>query len=498
MADFNTTQKEEILIERIRRYGLGYENDSDCPKYVILRIALACALKAEITSLDSPQFRALGGEKGAEKGGENGKEYHLEQITNKGKKDEDFDLLIRALLYLKHKDELKRVGCDIFKDEKAYLEILSRYIKKGLFELDCSYKNSDCFFQWCLENLNLRESSGANRGESGESSESSRGESPSSESYEARLKDYCKRLGIGINIIQSADSPRSHNIKMELEDSTKIRFFEKNAEVLDREFGSAVIVEPNLNGESRMYRIQITKDESAWRILGQKELQTALDSLQKLDFELGIFAGIDVENEPFYFDLKAAPHLLVAGTTGSGKTQLLRCFLTCLLQNKNANITVIDPKSGAGFAAFKNRLNLVGTAEASEVLAALKEEMDSRYKRAAAGEKFENMGYEILLVDELADLFMNDKTAQEKLTLLAQKGRECRIHLILATQRPDSATLVGLLRSNIPSRIALKVQKSTESKIILDEVGAEKLSGRGDMLVKLSGKPTRRVFGVAF
>jgi S-DNA-T family DNA segregation ATPase FtsK/SpoIIIE len=104
--------------------------------------------------------------------------------------------------------------------------------------------------------------------------------------------------------------------------------------------------------------------------------------------------------------------------------------------------------------------------------------------------------YHVVVVEELADLFSQSRAAEPPLVRLAQKGRAAGIHLILATQRPDAETLSGQLRSNIPSRIALTVQKSTESKIILDETGAERLTGRGDMLLRLAGEPTRRVHGV--
>lgn len=101
----------------------------------------------------------------------------------------------------------------------------------------------------------------------------------------------------------------------------------------------------------------------------------------------------------------------------------------------------------------------------------------------------------IVIIDELNDLVGQDKDINATLVRLAQKARECKIHLVLASQRPDSATFSGALRSNIPSRIALSVQKGTESKIILDEVGAEKLSGKGDMLIKCNGEIIR-AFGV--
>lgn len=93
-------------------------------------------------------------------------------------------------------------------------------------------------------------------------------------------------------------------------------------------------------------------------------------------------------------------------------------------------------------------------------------------------------GWIVVAVDELADLITQDKVTEDRLVQLASKARAAGIHLILATQRPDAKTFSGLLRSNCPARIALKVQRSTESSIILDETGAESLLGKGDMLIK--------------
>jgi S-DNA-T family DNA segregation ATPase FtsK/SpoIIIE len=107
-------------------------------------------------------------------------------------------------------------------------------------------------------------------------------------------------------------------------------------------------------------------------------------------------------------------------------------------------------------------------------------------------------GWIVVAVDELADLVMQGKpgkSAEEKLVQLAQKARSAGIHLILATQRSDAKTFSGLLRSNCPARIALKVQKSTESNIILDETGAESLLGKGDMLIKGVGLSMQRAHG---
>lgn len=485
MADFNTNHREELVISRVGE-GFDFKEENDFSKYFALRVALAWALNAPCLPLESPDWERKRLE------GERGKEYHLEQITGKGKdKKEDFDLLIRSMLYIKHKEELDRDKKDIFSNEKEYLKILSRYIQRGLYELNNTYKSSDCFYQWCLDNLHL----------SSKQEEQTK-ENPKNNDvgYFPKLQDYFKKQGIGIRLVNKEDSYRHHICKIELLDSAKIQVFKNKSQYLDDELGQSIYIE-QVKGISRTYSIQIPKSKEQWRPLSLPELKQGLEVLRKQNFELGVFAGMSVEKEPFCFDLKTAPHLLVAGATRSGKSVCLKITILCLLKNENVEIAIIDSgKVGGSFKEFMNGKNIEiidDVKKALESVESLAEEMENRYKAHAKGESFESMPYKILIVDELSDLIKQNKDIETHLIRLAQKAREARIHLVLATQRPDSATLSGSLRSNVPSRIALKVQKSTESKIILDEVGAEKLTGNGDMLIKLGdGSSLQRIIGI--
>jgi len=144
---------------------------------------------------------------------------------------------------------------------------------------------------------------------------------------------------------------------------------------------------------------------------------------------------------------------------------------------------------------------------ARERLIELGAEMDSRYQYfmsagvsniVEARKRGIILPYIVVFIEELADLILQDRGIEDHIVRLAQKARAAGIHLILATQRPDSKTFSGLIRSNIPARIALTVQRGTESSIILDETGAENLLGKGDMLVKARpGREADRVHGVA-
>ncbi|KVP61625.1 hypothetical protein WJ90_26410 [Burkholderia ubonensis] len=139
------------------------------------------------------------------------------------------------------------------------------------------------------------------------------------------------------------------------------------------------------------------------------------------------------------------------------------------------------------------------------MLEALCAEMDMRYSIFSqlsvnniteARRKGKSIPYIVCVIEEMADLLMEDDGVEQLIARLAQKARAAGIHLVLATQRPDAKTVTGLIRSNVPGRIALTVQKGTESTIILDETGAESLLGAGDMLVRLAGEGLRRAHGV--
>ena len=190
----------------------------------------------------------------------------------------------------------------------------------------------------------------------------------------------------------------------------------------------------------------------------------------------------------------------MAGTTGSGKSVCVNALLLSLIyfaKQKDVKLALIDPKQ-VEFAQWRNCGCLyseiaTSVAEAIILLDELVIEMEARYAQfehlgvknliEAHGNGFKD-GWIVVAVDELAVLITQDKATEEKLIHLATKARAAGIHLILATQRPDAKTFSGLLRSNCPARIALKVSKNDDSRIILDETGAESLLGKGDMLIK--------------
>lgn len=206
--------------------------------------------------------------------------------------------------------------------------------------------------------------------------------------------------------------------------------------------------------------------------------------------DLSFIVGLDNEDNILKADLKELPHLLVAGTTGSGKTAFLHSLIYQFI-SKHVDLYLIDGKSGFEFGKYSDEAKVV--IENEDIVPTLKniiEEMESRFSSGDIASKKPI----VVIVDEFVDLIMQKSMVEDLFVRLAQKGRQTKIHIILATQRPDAQVMKGVLRSNIPSRIAFKVQKSTESKIILDETGAEELFGKGDMLFS-NGKEMKRLQG---
>jgi S-DNA-T family DNA segregation ATPase FtsK/SpoIIIE len=224
---------------------------------------------------------------------------------------------------------------------------------------------------------------------------------------------------------------------------------------------------------------------------------------------VSVWLGKDISGAAVWTDLARMPHLLIAGTTGSGKSGCLNTLLTSVLLRAtpdDVRLILIDPKriELSHFEAVPHLLTPVVSSpkEASAVLANCLAEMERRYERLAtvrarslteANRAFRQRGeptlpYVLVVIDELADLMMVAPQAVEDAVIrLAQKSRAVGIHLVLATQRPSVDVITGMIKANVPSRIAFAVSSQTDSRVILDSGGAEALLGQGDMLFKPLG-----------
>jgi S-DNA-T family DNA segregation ATPase FtsK/SpoIIIE len=202
-------------------------------------------------------------------------------------------------------------------------------------------------------------------------------------------------------------------------------------------------------------------------------------------------------------DLAQNPHMIIAGTTGSGKSALLHNIIANMLNYNDCIMYLVDPKN-IEFHEYEERMarnvNVSYTYdETMFVLDSLISTMDERYRLMASGQKATDFPYILLVVDEFADLIMQDRDNQfyTKLCRLAQKCRAARISIILATQRPSVNIINGSIKANFPARIACKVASQADSKVVMDGTGAEHLLGKGDALLRDNFRQLER-FQVAY
>lgn len=222
---------------------------------------------------------------------------------------------------------------------------------------------------------------------------------------------------------------------------------------------------------------------------------------------LTVALGLDISGQPIITDLKKMPHGLVAGATGSGKSVCINSILISLLYKATPDqvkLMLVDPKV-VELAPYNDLPHLISPVitDAKQATAALKWavlEMERRYELFSQkgvrdigryNEVCDNMlPYIVIVIDELADLMMvSPQEVEESICRIAQKARACGIHLLLATQRPSVDVITGLIKANIPTRIAFSVSSQVDSRTIIDMSGAERLLGRGDMLFHENGSP---------
>lgn len=205
--------------------------------------------------------------------------------------------------------------------------------------------------------------------------------------------------------------------------------------------------------------------------------------------ELIALLGKSVEGEPVFMNLCEAPHMIVAGATGSGKSVFLHVLIASTLNYSNAKIFLMDPKR-IEFAEYKdNFTNIHVSSNYSECLYVMKNLvsiMEARYEQMEAGIPVENFPPVLVIVDELADIQSQDEgnVFYDNLCVLAQKCRAAKIHIVVAMQRPSVDVIRGAIKANFPARVSFKVASHTDSKVIMDQVGAEHLRGAGDGVLR--------------
>lgn len=235
-------------------------------------------------------------------------------------------------------------------------------------------------------------------------------------------------------------------------------------------------------------------------VVGLKKILSS-DQMRKHRSKLAVALGLDVSGKPLIIDIASMPHCLIAGATGSGKSVCVNVFISSILFRatpQEVKFILIDPKR-VELTTYNNIPHLLTPVivDPDKVVSALKwatKEMERRYKTLAeVGVKniasynelagFQAMPYIVIIIDELADIMLfAPAEVEECITRIAQMARAVGMHLVLATQRPSVDVITGLIKANVPTRIAFNVSSMMDSRVILDMPGAEKLLGRGDML----------------
>lgn len=221
------------------------------------------------------------------------------------------------------------------------------------------------------------------------------------------------------------------------------------------------------------------------------------DTLNLFDFftnndvpngQVNVLLGQNIIGEKVWMDLSQNPHMLIAGTTGSGKSTLLHNIIANLFNYNDVDLYLIDPKR-IEFNEYQKQCGIhvaYTYAEAMDFLTTVYEYMEYRYELLRARKNVDDMKPVVVMVDEFADLMMQDKDDLfvNMVCRLAQKCRAARIYLILATQRPSVNIVSGSIKANFPARIACRLPSHVDSKVILDAPGAENLLGKGDALIR--------------
>lgn len=483
MSSLYFTLEERDFCDRVLEQGLNLQPKQG-PRWWVIRLAVSQSLRLE--SLPDERYNAPT---------QRSSELELEQITGVGKEPADnYDDAMRLLLSVRHQQDLFAE-----EDDSLYLQALQRHARRGIEQMRSAWRPDRSFHEYLLEELYLDAESPKNSEGGGASGIVS-------------LKALVQALGqISVSAapvgepLQGPRLTRFHLTLGAVDDYDRLR---RGTEDLAFAIGlgSAGIAVTRGQGERRVI-VDVPRPGASWTDVTWPEIRRALVDRQEA---LPVCPGVDVMGIPLIFDLVDAPHLFIAGATGSGKSVCLNALLVSLLAARTPpELVMIDPK-GVDFADYdkctklRGRRVITDMSQAVAELRSLVQEMEARQdvlrqysarnltEAQANGASLERL---VVVIDELADFMMGKSGAEEPLIRLAQKARATGIHLMLATQRPEAATFPGLLRANIPSRIALTVQKSADSRIILDEGGAEKLLMRGDMLLKLAGRDAVRAHG---
>ena len=324
-----------------------------------------------------------------------------------------------------------------------------------------------------------------------------------------RLEDVLSSFGISAKVVNATQGPTVTRYEIEPAQGVKVsRIVNLTDDIALNLAAQHIRMEAPIPGKSAIgIEVPNTKTESV-------HLRDVLDCSDFKEARGGIPVGLgkDIAGKPVITDLAKMPHLLVAGTTGSGKSVCVNTLISSILFSRKpeeVKLLLIDPKM-VELSVYNGIPHLMAPVvtdmkKAAAVLRWAVREMEARYKAFAASGKRDIKSYNeahpksampliVLIIDELADLMMTaPDDIEESISRLAQMARAAGIHMVLATQRPSVNVITGSIKANVPSRISFAVGSQIDSRTILDMAGAEKLLGKGDMLFSPIGanKPIR-------
>lgn len=310
---------------------------------------------------------------------------------------------------------------------------------------------------------------------------------------EQEIKSLLYELGIPVIQREKIVAPNCVSIHYDLVKIEHLAQVEKKVKFLSAYLHKDIVYQKS---EIAHFSLRLPREDDKFVKFYDEEYDYIFN--KKLTKDRDIFMGVDNNNVPRVFNLDDMPHILIAGTTGSGKSVMLNNIICCLLRNAKKecrpSFTMIDTKR-VELSMYRNLpdCDIATTAEqAVELLEGVCYRLESRYAmmesqgiRKISSDYFRH----IVVIEELGDLMMATNGAVEKyIVKIAQLGRACGVHLIVATQHPVVRVITGAIKANISCRIALQVTSGIDSRNILGHNGAEKLKGKGDCLLKLPDK----------
>ncbi len=320
--------------------------------------------------------------------------------------------------------------------------------------------------------------------------------------YLEKITENYKKNGYKLEYIGKTKGPRSIRLEFRIPDNIKSKEIESIFNELSFRLGGVPLNLQLPIPHTANFGISYPRDTPDMLGFG-----SYLNHLDEQDGEVPTFIGVDTYGNGLWTDAAKFPHLLIAGSTGSGKSVFLNSLIInfiALSKKVPINLLMVDPKR-VEFSPYKNIKQLsypiiTEMDEATSLIETAVELMEKRYKQITKIgvrniKEFNEMSqtkmpYLFIIIDEFSDLVMQDKSGiiKDSIIRLGQKSRAVGIHVILATQRPSSDVIDGLIKANFPARVAFKTSSKVDSRIILDKNGAEELLGKGDMLIKINSE----------